>query len=295
MVVERHEIPIVPADQGRLATVNNTADILKQVEQVIEDVFTTITARINESSTHLQDLSRRAAIAQAKVEKLTGANKATQVFSSAQYPGGEKYSPYVGLHSGKSAIPFKQTPIKSKEQDTFEKPNLQEKLQFYHVRERHGRNSEEVSQEDGLGRLPPHISTMSSLLLFNTSHNPSYISYVKLTSEGLPDRQKRLVSSSLSSAAPHTPYRHSSPITLQSASRGFLDHQPNIIDLLSLNLAGTTPSTAWLPLVQGHRLVGLVLSSTTNQAGMLLNNLPTFLAGQLKTFVVSALLNLLPS
>lgn len=51
----------------------------------------------------------------------------------------------------------------------------QEKLQFYHVREKSGQNkgAEDGREgEDGLGRLPPHLDSVSSLLLFNTTHNP---------------------------------------------------------------------------------------------------------------------------
>ena len=35
-----------------------------------------------------------------------------------------------------------------------------------------GLNTDLSPKEDGLGRLPPHLSSVSSLLLYNTTHNP---------------------------------------------------------------------------------------------------------------------------
>lgn len=54
-------------------------------------------------------------------------------------------------------------------------PSHQEKVQFFHVREksRQNKGAEDGGEgEDGLGRLPPHLDSVSSLLLFNTTHNP---------------------------------------------------------------------------------------------------------------------------
>ncbi|KAK7081816.1 hypothetical protein SK128_003213, partial [Halocaridina rubra] len=78
MVHQQHEIPVLPADQSRVATVNNCVDVLLHLEKVVDDVFNSITSRLSESSKVLQDLQQRAANAQAKVDKLTGATKATQ-------------------------------------------------------------------------------------------------------------------------------------------------------------------------------------------------------------------------
>lgn len=37
------------------------------------------------------------------------------MFSSAQYPGGEKYEPSAPLHKGENSIEFVSTPLKIKE------------------------------------------------------------------------------------------------------------------------------------------------------------------------------------
>nr|XP_053653800.1 WASH complex subunit 1-like [Cherax quadricarinatus] len=115
MVLHPHEIPLVPADQSRASTVNNCVDVLLHLEKVVDDVFNSITSRLQETSCRLQNLKERAATAQAKVDKLTGASKATQVFSSSQYPGRDKYELYHPVHKGESPIPFTSTPVKVKE------------------------------------------------------------------------------------------------------------------------------------------------------------------------------------
>ena len=47
MISQRHEIPILSNDQCRKATVNQTVDLLLHMEKVIDEVFETITSRIN--------------------------------------------------------------------------------------------------------------------------------------------------------------------------------------------------------------------------------------------------------
>ena len=47
MVRQQHEIPLLPADQSRVATVNNCVDVLQHLEKVIDDVFSSIISRLN--------------------------------------------------------------------------------------------------------------------------------------------------------------------------------------------------------------------------------------------------------
>lgn len=47
MVLHPHEIPLVPSDLGRPATVNTFVDILTHLDKVIDDIFKSITTRID--------------------------------------------------------------------------------------------------------------------------------------------------------------------------------------------------------------------------------------------------------
>ncbi|KAG0729374.1 WASH complex subunit 1 [Chionoecetes opilio] len=177
-----------------MSTVNACVDVLLHLEGVVDQVFSSITARLSATTSQLDALTHRAAQAQAKVDHLTGISKATRVFSSAQYPGGEDYRPYQQVHRGAVPLPYLPTPLSPPLEDAPPPPPLQDKLQFYHVRERRsvvGRKGvggvvvgEDTDREDGLGRLPPHLSSVTSLLLFNTTHNP-YKKYMVLDPLGV--------------------------------------------------------------------------------------------------------------
>ncbi|XP_064105269.1 WASH complex subunit 1-like isoform X3 [Macrobrachium nipponense] len=252
MVHRQHEIPVLPADQNRVATVNNCVDVLLHLEKVIDSVFNSTITRLNETSKTLEDLKQRAANAQAKVEKLTGVTKATQVFSCAQFPGGEKYEPYVPLQSNTTPIPFTATPVKLKDGISISPAALQEKLQFYHVRERQGaankgRGLEEASQADGLGRLPPHLSSVSSLLLYNTTHNP-YKKYMVLDPLGVVSGTRGEEARSRSDTANSGPTLHDAPTTLQEGDhlgivkKDEYQYLPDLSDLPDLDLPMELPS-----------------------------------------------------
>ena len=47
MLSRAHELPILPNDQCRKVTVNDTVELLLHVEKVIDDVFNTISSRIS--------------------------------------------------------------------------------------------------------------------------------------------------------------------------------------------------------------------------------------------------------
>lgn len=49
---------------------------------------------------------------------------------------------------------------------------LKEKLQFYNVRASEKRQRNNETMEEGLGRLPAVLDSVSTLLLFNTAENP---------------------------------------------------------------------------------------------------------------------------
>ncbi|NXE70486.1 WASH1 protein, partial [Calcarius ornatus] len=140
-----------------------------------------ISQRVEASRAQLRAIGERVTLAQAKIEKIKGSKKAIKVvFSSAKYPAPERLQEYSSIFAG-AEDPAKQKwprhKIQSKHQMLDEKA-LQEKLKYFPVCV-----STKIHQEDdaeeGLGSLPRNISSLSSLLLFNTTEN-LYKKYVFL-------------------------------------------------------------------------------------------------------------------
>ncbi|XP_045129327.1 WASH complex subunit 1-like [Portunus trituberculatus] len=257
VVGQQQEIPLVPAEQSRLETVNTCVDVLTHLEAVVDQVFSSITTRLADTTARLEGLRQRAADAQAKVDKLTGITKATQVFSSAQYPGGDVYRPYQQVHTCATPLPYLATPINPNHDPTLAQSTLQDKLQFYHVRERKsiggqrvvgGLVGEETEKEDGLGRLPPHLSSVTSLLLFNTTHNP-YKKYMVLDPLGVVSGTRGVAPRSRAGTEPDMSHTlHDAPATMQDGDKDILvakdgyQYLPDLPDVPDLDLPMELPS-----------------------------------------------------
>jgi WAS family protein 1 len=174
MSSQSFNIPNVPPDLRREETVHQIADSLNYLDQVANEVFKRINTKIGENRTKLQKVNDRISLAQAKVDKIKGSNKATKVFASAKYPGAdnlEEYQLMFPLEStnGLREIKRPHYRVTSKHKGLDDK-SLKEKLQFYNVHLKL-KQKDDASQKDGLGGLPKSIPSASSLLLFNTSEN----------------------------------------------------------------------------------------------------------------------------
>lgn len=177
MTYQVYNVPIVPADLRREETVRQIADALDYLDKVSNDVFSNINKRVSENKAKLQKLDDRVALAQAKVDKLKGSNKATKVFASAKFPAVEDLEFYHSVFES-SRDSSVQKPkrssyhIQSKHQGV-DSRILRDKLQYYnvHLNVKKKKNTEDERGE-GLGGLPRTTPSISSLLLFNTSENP---------------------------------------------------------------------------------------------------------------------------
>lgn len=74
-----YNVPLIPPDLRREETILHIADTLDYLEQITNDIFSRITSRVEEYRNRLQAINKRAEIAQAKVNKIRGSNKATKV------------------------------------------------------------------------------------------------------------------------------------------------------------------------------------------------------------------------
>ena len=174
MTDQGYSVPTIPPDLRREETILQIADSLDYLEKVANDVFTRISNRVAENRTKLQQVNDRVSLAQARVDKLKGSNKATKVFASSKYPAESEEQNYSTLFSttdGIKAPRRKHYKVQSKHPATDERV-LREKLQFFNVHLNTKSKKDVDDKGEGLGGLPRSVPSVSSLLLFNTSENP---------------------------------------------------------------------------------------------------------------------------
>ncbi|KFR11384.1 WAS protein family 1 [Opisthocomus hoazin] len=177
---QTYSVPLIQPDLRREEAVQQMADALQYLQKVSGDIFNRISQRVEASRAQLRAIGERVTLAQAKIEKIKGSKKAIKVFSSAKYPAPERLQEYSSIFAGAEDPAKQKCPrhkIQSKHRVLDEKA-LQEKLKYFPVC-----LSTKIHQEDdaeeGLGSLPRNISSLSSLLLFNTTEN-LYKKYVFL-------------------------------------------------------------------------------------------------------------------
>ena len=174
MTDQSYNVPVVPPDLRREETIHQLCDSLAYLDTIANDVFTCIGQRVAENHSHLRAINDRVNLAQAKIDRIKGTNKATKVFSSAKYPSVEEEEMYQSVFkdtNGRHEIKHSNYKLQSKHPPVDEIV-LKEKLQFYNVQLNIRQEQKEDDQGGGLGRLPRSIPSVSSLLLFNTSENP---------------------------------------------------------------------------------------------------------------------------
>nr|XP_004656902.1 WASH complex subunit 1 [Jaculus jaculus] len=175
-----YAIPLIPADLRREETIQQVADALQYLQNVSGDIFSRISQRVELSRRQLQAIGERVSLSQAKIEKIKGSKKAIKVFSSAKFPAPEHLKEYGSIFTGAQDPSLQKWPrhrIQSKHRPLDERA-LQEKLKYFPVCV-NTKPEPEDEAEEGLGGLPSNISSISSLLLFNTTEN-LYKKYVFL-------------------------------------------------------------------------------------------------------------------
>lgn len=171
---QSYNVPTIPPDLRREETILQIADALEYIDKIANDVFGRISRRVVENKARLQKVNDRVSLAQARVDKLKGSNKATKVFASAKYPAEEEQANYETLFSqtdGLRCVKRKHHKVQSKHPSTDERV-LREKLQFFAVHLNTKSKKDVDNKGEGLGGLPRAVPSISSLLLFNTSENP---------------------------------------------------------------------------------------------------------------------------
>lgn len=175
----RIKIPIIPYGLRQEETIVQIATALENINSVVTDVFQQIENNISRHKEYLTTLQKRSAIIESKVNKLAGKNVTTTLYSPHKFPV-EGY--HVDTLFEMNLKPLKkkvEVPIESKFQHV-KYNKVPNKLQFFHVNSSVNRTqNQSTNLEHGLGSLPPEISCVDSLFLFNTSQN-IYEKYVML-------------------------------------------------------------------------------------------------------------------
>ncbi|KAG3292701.1 WASH complex subunit 1 [Ictidomys tridecemlineatus] len=177
---QTYSVPLIQPDLRREEAIQQVADALQYLQKVSGDIFSRISQRVELSRSQLQAIGERVSLAQAKIEKIKGSKKAIKVFSSAKYPAPERLQEYGSIFTGAQDPGLQRRPrhrIQSKHRPLDERA-LQEKLKYFPVCV-NTKPEPEDEAEEGLGGLPSNISSVSSLLLFNTTEN-LYKKYVFL-------------------------------------------------------------------------------------------------------------------
>ncbi|XP_060020334.1 WASH complex subunit 1 isoform X2 [Lagenorhynchus albirostris] len=177
---QTYAVPLIQPDLRREEAIQQVADALQHLQKVSGDVFSRISQRVELSRSQLQAIGERVSLAQAKIEKIKGSKKAIKVFSSAKYPAPERLQEYSSIFTGAQDPGLQRRArhrVQSKHRPLDEQA-LQEKLKYFPVCVSTKPEPEDEAEE-GLGGLPSNISSVSSLLLFNTTEN-LYKKYVFL-------------------------------------------------------------------------------------------------------------------
>ncbi|XP_026549295.1 WASH complex subunit 1-like [Notechis scutatus] len=169
---QAYSVPLIQPDLRREEAIHQIADTLQYLQKISGDIFNRISQQVEASRAQLRAINERVTLAQAKIEKIKGSKKAIKVFSSSKFPAPERLQEYASIFAGAQDSEAQKQPrhkIQSKHRPLDEK-SLQEKLKYFPVSVT-TRVHHEDDAEEGLGSLPRNISSLSSLLLFNTTEN----------------------------------------------------------------------------------------------------------------------------
>lgn len=192
MAAQMYTVPVILPDLRKEESYQQIVDALEYLDAVANDIFNRISCRVADSRDQLVSINNRINVAQAKIDKLrSSSSKATRVFSSPKYPAPERIQEYQTIYQevnpALQKVRKNKREIESRLMDVTPEVLKSKREPFLldlSVRHKHRTRSLRFSSDDpeqgeGLGSLPRHLPSISSLLLFNTSENP-YKKYVLL-------------------------------------------------------------------------------------------------------------------
>lgn len=163
-----YNVPIVPLNLRKEETIIQIAEVVDYLSKVVDDVVNRVNNRIDQNTKQLNDIANRIDAASNKVSQLTGAKKATQVFSSCKYPAANVNRQYISVFNINEGqrLSITRNPVKCA--STTPVDETLETLQFYHVKIKQTSNK---LKTNGLGKTPKDVVSLNEVLLYNTGKN----------------------------------------------------------------------------------------------------------------------------
>lgn len=162
-----YNVPLVPLNLRKEETILQIAEVVQYLTEVVDDVLSRVNRRIEENDKKLNEIATRIDVANNKVSLLTGAKKATRVFSSSKYPAAGVNRQYNSVFAN-DGDPLTITRNSVKCASTTPTDAPLENLQFYHVKIKQQPSNVKTS---GLGKPPEDIVSLNEILLYNTGKN----------------------------------------------------------------------------------------------------------------------------
>eukprot|EP00297_Palpitomonas_bilix_P012895 CAMPEP_0113870996 /NCGR_PEP_ID=MMETSP0780_2-20120614/2393_1 /TAXON_ID=652834 /ORGANISM="Palpitomonas bilix" /LENGTH=304 /DNA_ID=CAMNT_0000856329 /DNA_START=50 /DNA_END=961 /DNA_ORIENTATION=- /assembly_acc=CAM_ASM_000599 len=156
---------------------------LSFVSDVADKVFDQIMDRVNEERTRVASVLSRVEDAHARIERIRGSTKATRVFSTPKYPAPQKLPQFEALFSKIEPCSVDLATDALVEDSPLAAGLGADSVELFTevaLNEKSRRSKEKVqASQEGLGRLPENIGSVSDLLLFNSAENP-YKKYISI-------------------------------------------------------------------------------------------------------------------
>jgi WAS family protein 1 len=248
-----YNVPVVLPDLRKEESIRQVIDSLEYIEAVANDIFNRISHRVGENRDQLIAINNRINLAQAKIDKIRNSStKATKVFAPPKYPAPNKlenyqtvfYDPHPRLRKrrkNKSAVNSRIQEVTPDIISSKSKKPLDIKVATSRLKMREGVILDDADQlGEGLGSLPRHLVSISSLLLFNTSENPyrKYVLMDPLSGVKIKTRDRIIEADNELHEAPQ------SILFWEELERGPRDsniYQPKMLDLPELEVPASLP------------------------------------------------------
>lgn len=204
------EVPLVLQDLPPAESMSQAFENLQQLNSHIDVVFGRITAKIQRDRSVIDTINNRIAAAHKMVVQISqNQQKACTVFSLAKYPASKNIKDYVRLDGELDAymnrgneFNYKMNgKLRSERATNVDTSGLFHEFMTAHAVRTEKTELEGASEEqEGLGRLPANLPSVSSILLFNSSENPykSYSSFNNL--EGVVGKERERTEAELAMA-----------------------------------------------------------------------------------------------
>lgn len=199
--MQRYTVPVILQDLPATEALYQAFDSLYTLSEAVNDAFGRITARIAAERTKVQNVNSRVAAAQQKIERIAqNQTKVTTIHSPAKFPAPKQLPDFRRVWDETEEHPLKhpkrtEYPLTYKQRTQEQPPSDTAELFSAFAKQRAtrqdvDRRGEAEALTEGLGRLPPYLPSVSSILLFNSDENPykKYVSFNNLEGTGGEDR-----------------------------------------------------------------------------------------------------------